>query len=103
MYRILLERTAEHDLKKLSPSDFHRIIPHIKSLAEEPRPTGCRKITNSKNDWRIRVGEYRIIYEIEDREKAVKIILPIRELTATFFQNMSGKILTFTRKSWSCT
>jgi len=42
-------------------------------LANEPRPTGCRKIFGSKSDWRIRIGYYRVIYEIDDREDTVKI------------------------------
>ena len=74
MYEIFLERAAERDLKHVSAGDFHRIIKHIKTLAENPRPSGCRKITGSRNDWRIRTGDYRIIYEIDDDQKAVKIM-----------------------------
>ena len=48
MYEILLERTAERDLKRLSHEIFQRIIDHIKALADTPRPTGCHKITGSK-------------------------------------------------------
>ena len=44
MYEILIERTAERDLKRLSAKDFHLIVPHIKALADEPRPKGCRKL-----------------------------------------------------------
>jgi mRNA interferase RelE/StbE len=74
VYEVYLERSAERDLKRLSGDDFHRIIFHIESLAKKPRPLGCRKITGSKNDWRIRVGDYRIIYEIDEGEKAVRIM-----------------------------
>ena len=74
MYEIYLERAAERDLKHVSIGDFHRIIYHIKALAENPRPSGCRKITGSRNDWRIRTGDYRIIYEIDDDQKAVRIM-----------------------------
>ncbi|MCX5846775.1 MAG: type II toxin-antitoxin system RelE/ParE family toxin [Deltaproteobacteria bacterium] len=74
MYEVYIERAAEKDLKKLPAEDFfHRIISTIKALSDEPRPSGCRKITGSKSDWRIRVGEYRIIYEINEKEKAVRI------------------------------
>ena len=73
-YEVYLERTAEQDLKRLSARNFQRIIPHIKALAGNPRPVGCRKITGSKNDWRIRVGDYRVIYEIEDEEKVVRVM-----------------------------
>ena len=74
MYEVLLERRAERDLKKLSQAMFYRVIPQIKDLSENPRPSGCRKITRSKNDWRIRIGDYRIIYEIDEKEKAVKVM-----------------------------
>ncbi len=74
MYEILLERAAERDLKRLSAGMFQRIIDHIKALADAPRPAGCHKIVGSKNDWRIRVGDYRIIYEIDEKEKAVRVM-----------------------------
>lgn len=74
MYEVYLERAAERDLKRLLPKDFYQIIPHIQSLAENPRPAGCRKITGSKSDWRIRIGDYRVIYEIDEKAKAVKVM-----------------------------
>jgi mRNA interferase RelE/StbE len=74
VYEILIEKAAERDLKKLSATDFERIIPHLKSLAEEARPDGSRKISGSEHDWRIRVGTYRLIYEIDEKEKTVKIL-----------------------------
>lgn len=73
-YKVYLERAAEQDLKRLSARNFQRIIPCIKALAENPRPIGCRKISGSRNDWRIRVGDYRVIYEVEDEEKVVRIM-----------------------------
>lgn len=73
-YRVYLERAAERDLKRLSSEDFNRIISNIRALAENPRPAGCRKIVGSKNDWRIRVREYRIIYEVDDEKKAVMVM-----------------------------
>jgi mRNA interferase RelE/StbE len=74
LYEVNLEHAAEKDLKKLSGKVFYRIITHIKSLAETPRPSGCRKITGTKNDWRIRIGDYRIIYEIDDSVRVVKVM-----------------------------
>ena len=74
MYKVYIERTAERDLKQLSSQLFGRIIPKIKALADDPRPPGCRKITGSKNDWRIRIGDYRVIYEVDDAERAVRIM-----------------------------
>ena len=74
MYKVNIERTAEKELKKLPAREFWRIISKIKALADEPRPTDCRKILGSKSDWRIRIGDYRVIYEIDDTEDTVKIM-----------------------------
>ena len=74
MHEVYLEGAAERDLKRLTAEEFHRIIENIRGLRENPRPPGCRKIASSKNDWRIRVGSYRIIYEIDDKAMAIKIL-----------------------------
>lgn len=74
MYEVYLERAAERDLKRFSVEDFHRVIPRIKALAKEPRPPGCRKITGSRSDWRIRIGDYRVIYEVDEKKKVVKVM-----------------------------
>ena len=70
MYEIYVEKTAESDLKRLPTTTFPGIISKIKALAQNPRPSGCRKLTGSKNDWRIRSGDYRVLYEIDDKAKA---------------------------------
>jgi len=74
VYEILLERNAERDLKKLPKGVFHRVVLSVKSLAQDPRPPGTRKIVGSGNDWRIRVGDYRVLYEIDEDAKAVKVM-----------------------------
>jgi mRNA interferase RelE/StbE len=74
MYEVYLERTAERDLRRLSAKIFSRIIPEIRALAETPRPHGCRKITGSRNDWRIRIGDYRVIYEIDKKTSIVRVM-----------------------------
>ena len=73
MYKILLEGAAEKDLGRLSHDLHDRIIEAIKELAHQPRPSGCRKLSGTKNDWRIRVGDYRVIYEIADVIRVVRI------------------------------
>ena len=50
-----------------------RVIVAIRGLAVNPRPPACRKLTGTKNDWRIRVGDYRVIYEIADEIRIVRI------------------------------
>jgi mRNA interferase RelE/StbE len=74
VYEVLLEQTAERDLRRLPAVDFQRLISRIKALADNPRPSGCRKITGAKNYWRIRVGTYRVIYEIDEKGKVVKVM-----------------------------
>ena len=74
MFEVYLERTAERDLGRLSEDYFQRIIPHIKALAEDPRPAGCRKIVGSKRDWRIVIGDYRVFYEIDRKARAVRVM-----------------------------
>ena len=74
MYDLYLESAAERDLKRLSPTAFQRLIEQIRSLAENPRPTGCHKIVGSRSDWRIRVGDYRVIYEIDEKAYTLKVM-----------------------------
>lgn len=73
MYRVLLERTAEKDLRRLSAEIHDDVILAIRALATNPRPPGCRKLTGSKSDWRIRVGDYRVVYEIADTIRIVRV------------------------------
>lgn len=73
MYEVLIERTAERDLKSLPTDIFKRIVSRIKALSENPGPPGCHKLAGSKNDWRIRVGDYRVVYDIDDPRKRVRI------------------------------
>jgi len=73
MYRVLLEHAAEKDLSRLSSEIHDRVIAAIQALANNPRPSGCRKLAGGKNDWRIRVGDYRIVYEIADEIRVVRV------------------------------
>ena len=73
-HEVWLERTAERNLERLSSDNFRRVVFRIKALSKNPRPSGCRKITGSVNDWRIRIGNYRVIYEIDDKKKSVKVL-----------------------------
>ncbi len=73
MHSVLLERSAENDLGRLSTDVHDRVIAAIRLLAQNPRPPGSRKLTGAKNDWRIRVGDYRVIYEIADAIRVVRV------------------------------
>ena len=69
-----MARDAEKELNRLSSTIVKRIFPAIKSLAENPRPRGCKKLKGLDEDlWRIRVGDYRVVYVIEDSIKIVEV------------------------------
>jgi mRNA interferase RelE/StbE len=61
------------DLKKLSAEVLPRAVAAIQALAKNPRPAGSRKLAGTENDWRIRVGYYRIVYEISDQIRVVRV------------------------------
>jgi mRNA interferase RelE/StbE len=73
MYRVFLERAAERDLGSFSARLHDRVIAAMQTLGKNPRPPGCRKLTGTDNDWRIRVGDYRVIYEIDDAVGVVRV------------------------------
>jgi mRNA interferase RelE/StbE len=82
-YSITFVRSARKELESLNASLVQRIFPKIEALAKEPRPKGCRKLRGEKNLWRIRVGEYRVIYAIYD-DKNVVDILAVRHRSAAY-------------------
>jgi mRNA interferase RelE/StbE len=63
---ILIKKKAEKELLRLQRDDVIKIIAAINHLAENPRPHGSKKLTGSTNEYRIRVGDYRILYTIND-------------------------------------
>lgn len=74
MYDVLIERSVERALKRVSSSDFSRILVALKALASNPRPSGCKKLVGGERDWRVRAGDYRVLYEIDDAEKTVRVL-----------------------------
>jgi mRNA interferase RelE/StbE len=74
-YQITFARSASKDLEKLSTGEVNRIFVKIEALAKDARPKGCRKIVGEANLWRIRVGEYRVIYSVNDEQRIVDIVI----------------------------
>ncbi len=74
MYRVELRPAALRDLRKLETSIRRRIGAAIDQLAQAPRPAGVEKLQGQENRYRVRVGEYRVLYEIEDRVLSVLVI-----------------------------
>jgi len=72
-YEIFIEKKAEKDLRKLPKNYQKKIIQKILNLKNNPKPVDARKITSSENYYRIRVYDYRIIYDINYKEKRINI------------------------------
>jgi mRNA interferase RelE/StbE len=72
-YEIFIEKKAEKDLRRLPKNYQNKIIQKILNLKDNPKSIAIRKITSSENYYRIKVGDYRIIYEINYKEKRINI------------------------------
>ena len=73
-YTIEFRPSARRDLKSLSGEILHRVARKIDSLAGEPRPPGAEKLSGSENSYRVRVGHYRILYEIRDEILLIAVV-----------------------------
>lgn len=72
-YGIRFAKSARKQLQGLNRALARRILARIENLAEMPRPPGCVKLEGALGLWRIRVGEYRVIYEIDDRRRLIDV------------------------------
>ena len=69
----MLPRRGGNELIGLAANAIERIQPKIRELANDPRPPGCKKLRGAKNLWRIRVGDYRVVYTVDDIAKTVDV------------------------------
>jgi mRNA interferase RelE/StbE len=72
-YEIVFARSARKELQALSHDVAERILERVELLASNPRPSGCKKLHGHSSLWRIRVGDYRVIYSIDDSNLVVDI------------------------------
>ena len=72
-YRVAFKSSAEREFFRLPEEVSARILPKIKALATNPRPHGTKKLRGGADEWRIRVGDYRVIYTIDDEFRHVKV------------------------------
>jgi mRNA interferase RelE/StbE len=72
-YTIQIENSAAKGIQRLQRHDQIRVSNAITALAVEPRPSGCTKLTGFDSAYRIRVGVYRIVYEVEDSIRVVTV------------------------------
>jgi len=83
-YRVeLLDRKTRRQLDRIHEPDFSRIAGAILRLEDDPRPPGCRKLRELEG-WRIRVGNWRIIYHVNDDERLVTIVAVRRRREDTY-------------------
>jgi mRNA interferase RelE/StbE len=72
-YRVILSRSARKQMERISGEIENRILNKLSELEMNPRPSGCKKLKN-RDAWRIRVGDYRVIYEIHDKVLQVIVV-----------------------------
>jgi mRNA interferase RelE/StbE len=73
-YQIVFARSARKELEALSARVGERVLRRIEALSRAPRPRGCRKLRGSDNLWRLRVGDHRVVYGIDDARRLVDVI-----------------------------
>jgi len=72
-YSLEVKQSAQKELDALDDALFTRIDRKILALADNPRPAGCKKLKGYKDQWRVRVGDWRVLYIIDDDAKLVTI------------------------------
>ena len=72
-YRLVFRKSVAKDLRRLPNKDVARILKRLKALAEDPRAPGCEKLSGQER-YRIRVGVYRVVYQIKDDLLVVVVV-----------------------------
>ncbi len=72
-YRVEIKSSARKELERLPGKVIARVIERLEDLAFDPRPRDCKKLKGGDNTWRIRVGDYRAVYTIDDRRLLVEV------------------------------
>lgn len=80
-YAVQVLRSAQKQLERIAAEHQDRILAALESLTESPRPEGCTKLTG-RDAWRIRVGDYRVVYEIRDESRVVTVVVVARRKDA---------------------
>jgi mRNA interferase RelE/StbE len=72
-YSVFIKPSAAKDLEALPPKDLEQIVDRIRALADDPRAPGAEKLSGQPK-YRVRQGDYRIVYSIDDRGRAVRVV-----------------------------
>jgi len=73
-YTVIYQPSAERELRKLSRELQRRILNKVDTLASAPYPPGCEKLAGKENLWRIRIGDYRVIYTVRNKELLILVV-----------------------------
>lgn len=73
LYAITFASSAKREFRDLTAEVIERIRPGLRELATDPRPAGCKKLHGYKDRWRIRIGDYRVVYTINDAARTVDV------------------------------
>ena len=73
LYKIYIKRSLEHDLRKIDRQFIPKILEAIEDLSENPFPVQSRKMKSSESSYRLRLGDYRIIYQVDTENKVVSV------------------------------
>ncbi|MGH9090582.1 MAG: type II toxin-antitoxin system RelE family toxin [Acidimicrobiales bacterium] len=72
-YEVEFEPQVAKELRDLQLGDLRRVMDRIGGLADDPRPPGCEKLAGMAHAWRIRSGNYRVVYMVDDRDRVVTV------------------------------
>ena len=72
-YTVTIRKSAQREIRSLDHAVRARIIKALRSL-QDPRPPGCLKLAGSTNRWRIRIGDWRVLYETSDDDREVNVV-----------------------------
>ena len=72
-YAVELKPSARKELEALPDSVLARVVRRVESLTNDPRPAGCKKLKGYKDQWRVRIGDWRVVYIIDDTDKLVSV------------------------------
>ena len=73
-YQVTFARSARRELESLDKKAVRRILLRIEALVRQPKPSGAAKLRGSRDLWRIRVGDFRVLYRVDDRGRLVDVI-----------------------------
>ena len=74
-YRLSIKRSAARELEAVAQkTDRQRLVARIEALAEDPRPPGCEKLAGRSDRYRVRQGDYRVVYSVDDAARIVQIV-----------------------------